>query len=995
MLAATPSESKGNQMLPVLGALRPWTDPSVIAWSRLPMRAHRVGGERLPLDGLWSLRLFDSPESVPEEAVQDSRPSPRDEHWVDVPGVWPLQNVGDHPHYTNVQMPFEGPPPRLPDRNPTGVYRCAFDRPVGWDGGRVVLAVGGADSVHAVYLNGSLVGYGTDSRLPSEYDVTNALDPGRNLLAIVVIRYSAHSYVEDQDKWWLAGLHRGVSLVRRPTVGIADLRVDADYDPALGSGAITVKAQIDHGATPQAGLSIRTHLTHPESGETLARGSAPVPHDHARPYEFEGFGASWQADPLIVAPWSAESPTLYPCQVDLLNPDGIVLDTVVQHVGFRRVEVRDHRLLINGEPVWIFGVNRHDHHPDHGSAVSEEDIRADLIQMRRHNITAIRTSHYPNNSVFYDLCDELGFYVIDEANIEAHAYNRSLADDPAYRATWLDRGARMIERDRNHPSVIAWSLGNEAGYGLNHRALAAWMRASDPTRPLHYEDAVRIEGWADGGREASDLVCPMYPSIDEIRQYGAAVASGAADRPLIMCEYSHAMGNSNGSLADYWDAILATPGLQGGFIWEWKDHGLRQRLPDGRERLAYGGQFGDQPHDGNFVADGLVGADGDPHPAMMEVAWVHRPITTTLEIDQLRLTSRRFFTTTADLRADWTLVAGGTPVASGELDIEPLAPLESRRVALPCAVPLEGDARLTVTWRTRADTWFAPRGHSVAWDQVTLRAGRAGVPQPSSRASRASLVAVTGIADGTRPAVWRAATDNDGIKLRIDSLDGLGLGGSALARWLAQGLDRTPAQRLIRHSVERSAHPGGLALRHRFIVPPELDDLPRVGVVFELDSRFQTLRWSGRGPHENYSDRNRSALIGEWTAGVEECPYLVPQEFGLRTDTTWLEIGAPSTGETLRIFSLGAPFAWSATRYPVDDLFAAGNQSDLTRSTQLSVHLDAVHRGVGTGACGPDVLPEFRIAPGEYTLHYLIDHSCPLEELPRSTQAPDEKPVFG
>ena len=360
-------------------------------------------------------------------------------------------------------------------------------------------------------------------------------------------------------------------------------------------------------------------------GRRIGRAAVDVvPDQHDRPYVFQGHRvtASW-AD-LRVDAWSAESPTRYRVGVELVAPDGEFADSTSQLIGFRRVEVRDRQLLVNGQPIWIFGVNRHDQHPDRGKAVTVEDIRADLVAMRRHNITAIRTAHYPNDDVFFDLCDELGFYVVCEANIESHAYNRSLADDERYRATWLDRGARMVQRHRNHPSVILWSLGNESGYGANHDALAGWIRRNDPTRPLHYEDALAVEGWVDGGRRVTDVVCPMYPSIDAIREYGE---SGLGDRPLIMCEYSHAMGNSNGSLADYWDVITSTPGLQGGFLWEWKDHGLRQRTADGGTRLAYGGQFGESPHDGNFVADGLMSSDLDPHPAAREVMWVHRPVT--------------------------------------------------------------------------------------------------------------------------------------------------------------------------------------------------------------------------------------------------------------------------------------------------------------------------------------------------------------------------------
>ena len=503
---------------------------------------------------------------------------------VEVPGNWTMQDLGgfvDLPHYTNIQMPFPGPPPELPERNPTGVYRRSVDIPAVWLRGRVVLHVAGAESVHAVYVNGEFAGYGTDSRLPSEYDVTPLVRRGENQLAIVVVRYSALSYIEDQDQWWMAGLHRSVWVESRPAVHLADLPVTTRYEAATGAGQIAAAAVVDFGGAPAPGWVVRARLTDPLGRQLGQAQELPVPFQHARPYRFTGFRATatWEVPDALS--WSAETPHRYAVTVELVDPGGRVRQEETQRVGIRSVEVRDRQLLVNGRPIWVFGVNRHDHHPDRGKAVTVEDMRADLELMRAHNISAVRTSHYPNDSAFYELCDELGFYVVDEANIESHGYNRSLCDDERYRAAWLDRGARMVTRDRNHPAVILWSLGNESGYGTNHDALAGWIRRADPTRPLHYEDAVRIEGWDDGGLHATDIVCPMYPEIEEIRAYGVR---GKGGRPLIMCEYSHAMGNSNGSLADYWDAITSTPGLQGGFIWEWKDHGLRQHLPDGTVR---------------------------------------------------------------------------------------------------------------------------------------------------------------------------------------------------------------------------------------------------------------------------------------------------------------------------------------------------------------------------------------------------------------------------
>ena len=432
-----------------------------------------------------------------------------------------------------------------------------------------------------------------------------------------------------------------------------------------------------------------------------------MPHVTA-PYFFRGHVVDVATTIARVRPWSAEQPDRYAVLVTLRNPDGEVVEVVRQVTGFRRVEVRDRQLLVNGRAVTIQGVNRHDHHPERGSAVTVEDLRADVVAMKRANVNALRCSHYPNDPRLLDLCDELGLYVVDEADIESHAYNELLCHDPAYRASWLTRGARMVERDKNHPSVILWSLGNESGLGENVEALAAWVRAYDPSRPLHYEPGIadypgQTEGWEERGRAVTDVVCPMYPRLVDIVAY----AAGPGDRPLIMCEYSHAMGNSNGSLADHWAAIDTTPGLQGGFVWEWKDHGLRQRLPDGRERFGYGGQLGDTPNDGNFVADGLMASDLVPHPAVEELRWVHRPIATTRvgpvvrvgraglpETVTLRLTNRQDVRGTTWLRGTMDVLVDGAVVGQVRLPRLDIAPHRSDDVdvALPADGP-QGDRR--------------------------------------------------------------------------------------------------------------------------------------------------------------------------------------------------------------------------------------------------------------------------------------------------------------
>jgi beta-galactosidase len=790
---------------------------------------------------------------------------------------------------------------------------------------------------------------------------------GRNELAIVVIRWSAHSYVEDQDQWWMAGLHREVYVEARPAVQLTAVTCDAGLEGA--DGTLTVTTSFGGLAPPGPGFSTRVRVE-TMSGRRVGRSVAqPVPHDFATPYVFRGHRTLSRCTVADVRPWSAESPTRYRVRAELLDPDGTVVDVQEQLVGFRTVEVRDRQLLVNGRPVWIFGVNRHDHHPTRGKAVTVEDMRADLLAMRRHNITAVRTAHYPNDPRLLDLCDEIGMYVVDEANIESHAYNTSLCHDPRYRATWLSRGARMVERDRNHPSVILWSLGNESGYGANHDALAGWIRRTDPSRPLHYEGAVFHKGWVDGGRAATDVVCPMYPTIDAIEAYGR---SGEGERPLIMCEYSHAMGNSNGSLADYWDVITSTPGLQGGFIWEWKDHGLLTRLPSGRRGFAYGGQFGEERHDGNFVADGLMAADLQPHPAMQEVTWVHRPVTVARERDELVVTNRRSFTGLDDLSARWELLIAGEVVAAGDLDVGDVPPSSTRTIALPCTVPDADDALLTVRWSQRRATPWAPAGHLVAWDQVRLTAPGGPPSRPAAPPAAAGRSVDEWFVARPELTLFRAPVDNDGLKLAADLGEGFQVGTKALSRWRASGLDRRRADELVAHEhVVDAAADGSEVHVHVVELPEHLDDPARVGVTFTVPGDVERIRWYGRGPLENYPDRNRGAMVGIWESEIDEPPYLVPQEFGLRTDCRWLELVGPSG--TLRVDVL-EPLALhvSATRFAASDLYAAAHETELRARRVVVVHLDVAHRGLGTASCGPDVLDRYRIRPGTHRFGYRL-----------------------
>ena len=708
-------------MLPVIGTFEPWADPSVVEINRIAMRVPRDNHSRISLNGTWKLRLWSSPDAVPPSAVGATAPSPTGWKGVTVPGNWTVQGFNDLPHYTNIAMPFEGPPPRLPEKNTTGVYRRTMKVPGMWRkrGGRVVVHIGGAESVHALYVNGEFVGYGTDSRLPSEYDVTDVVHGGVNSIAVVVVRYSAHSYIEDQDQWWMAGLHRDVWVEHRPAMSIGQVACVADWNPATQAASLRVTAHVDgvveRGATIMVG--IRELPSEPVR-------SVDVPHRHTQAYVYEGPFATASWDDIDIDPWSAENPTLYTVMVKLLSSEREVIDECEQRVGFRRAEVTGGLFRVNGVAVTICGVNRHDHHPDKGKAVSVDDIRADLVLMKQHNFNAVRTAHYPNRHELLDLCDELGLYVVDEANIESHAYNTSLCNDGRYQSAWVSRATRMVDRDRNHPCVIMWSLGNESGYGRNHKVEAAAVRALDAHRPLHYEGAIFHADWHDGGMAETDVVCPMYPQIDAIVAY----ARKGGDRPLIMCEYSHAMGNSNGSLADYWAAIDQYEQLQGGFIWEWKDHGLRQEVPRGkhaRERFAYGGQFGDEPNDGNFVADGLISPDGIPHPAMREAMWLFRPIrvTPSNRPDAVTVHNMQSFEDLSAYVGRVSLLLNGETLRVEEVSVDLGAGL-SRDMMLPFTLNIvrqpSDEVSLLVEWLLRAPTSWAQAGHLVAWEQILV-----------------------------------------------------------------------------------------------------------------------------------------------------------------------------------------------------------------------------------------------------------------------------------
>jgi beta-galactosidase len=928
--------------------------------------------ESVSLDGTWAFRLRDRPEDVTAEDLTGST-----EGWseVEVPGCWTMQDVGDRPHYTNIAMPFPGLPPAVPQLNPTGVYRRTVTVPETWRDRRIVLRVGGAESVLYVHVDGLPVAMGKDSRLPHHVDLTGAVRPETPFeLALCVVRWSDATYLEDQDHWHHAGLHRSVSLHARPPVHIADLRVVADRDPDTGHGTLDVAATVETSGRRPRGWRLRADVAgwHAEAEVHVEHPS----NEHVNWMVFEGRGARCHLALGAVAAWSAEQPVLHDCTVTLLDEHGTEVDVVTVPVGFRRVEVRGHELLVNGRAVLIRGVNRHDHDPRRGKAMSPEALEADLVAMKRHNLNAVRTAHYPADDAFYDLCDRLGMYVLDEANVESHAYLRSLTKDPRWAAAVLERVARMAQRDRNHPSVIMWSLGNESGVGPIHHAAAAWLRAHDPTRPVHYESGItedRLSGRAPSMADAlarpraeSDVVAPMYPSVEDLLAWATR---RPPDRPLVMCEYLHAMGNSGGGAQDHWDAIRAHPGLQGGFVWDWADQALLQRLPDGTERLAYGGDFGEEPHDGPFCLNGLVAADRTPHPSLLELAKVLQPVQV-VPVDPargvMRVTNEAGFTDLSTLQPRWVLHVDGSEVERGNLEPLALAPGATTTVAVPFGVPAlraGQSAHLTLSFVTRVDLPWAPAGHEVAWEQVKVARARGASRAPDS--SRPGAPAGPADLDGLEPALalWRAPIDNETFAY-----------GHA-QRWERLGLRHPTSAAKLLTDVE--PHPaGGLAVLHTVVLAAELDDLPRVGVRLHVGPGAHTVQWLGLGPHECYRDRRAAARFGRWQLPVDQwpVPYVHPQATGNRTGVRWLRI-LDADGRPLLVIDELDDLDVTVARVTDEELAEASHQEDLPRRDDCWVWIDAAHRGVGSGAVGPDVDPRHRVHRGTYRWAYRVARS--------------------
>jgi len=958
------------------------------------------------LNGHWQFHYAPSPAEAPRGFHEVEWPVAE---WdvIPVPGNWQMLGYG-RPIYTNVRYPFPVDPPHVPQENPVGSYRRDFDVPADWSDRRVFIVFEGVASAFYVWVNGHMVGYSQGAHLPSEFDVTAYVHEGNNVLAVQVYQWSDGSYLEDQDMWRLSGIFRDVYLLATPDVNLRDVRLRTRFDADLANAALDLQLDLkNHTAEPVQGYRVAARLLDAE-GLEVAQGALDaiaLDADERRRFPLEV---------AVPAPrkWSAEEPNLYTLLLSLIAPDGATAAVERFAVGFREIALRDGRLLLNGVPITIQGVNRHDTHPDLGYAVSLESMLRDIALMKQHNINAVRTSHYPNDPRWYDLCDRFGLYVIDEADLETHGFGvignvSQLAKDPGWEAAFVDRARRLVERDKHHPSVIIWSLGNESGYGRNHDAMAAWIRNADPTRPIHYEQA--------GESEIVDIVSVMYPTVEALIKQGRRTDDA---RPFFMCEYAHAMGNGPGNLKEYWDAIRAHPRLLGGCIWEWVDHGLRQHTPAGEEWFAYGGDFGDEPNDGNFCIDGLNFPDRIPHTGLIEYKHIIQPAhvqPVDLRAGTISIHNRYDFLSLRHLAGAWRLSRDGDVVAQGDLPPLDVPPGSEMTTTLPYALPEPepgAEYWLDISFALSHDTRWARRGHVVATAQLQVPVETP--PMPVIARSRMPPIhlsetddAITMLADdfrlvfdrrqgviseweyhgtplvtsGPRFNAWRAPTDNDVHIAR---------------EWQAAGLDRlmhrverAGVRRVEDHAVQVGvtcalAAPalaraftcryrytiyatGDIVIETRVTPGKKLPTLPRLGLQMTLPGEFDRFAWYGRGPHENYVDRKESAPVGIYRGTVQEqfVPYIMPQENGNKTDVRW---AALTNARGIGLIAVGMPgLEVSAHHYTTEDLTHARHTFDLVRRDETILNLDHRQAGLGSNSCGPGPLAQYLIEPVETT----------------------------
>ncbi len=980
--------------------------------------AREESGYYKSLNGDWKFNWVSKPADRPQDFF---KPDFNVSEWAEipVPGNWQMQGHG-RPIYLNAPYPFKKDPPFIQrDYNPVGSYRTEFEIQAGWKGRQVFIHFDGVESAFYLWVNGKRVGYSQGSRTPAEFNISDYLQSGRNILAVEVYRWSDGSYLECQDFWRLSGIFRNVYLFSTPGLHIRDFEITCDLDEGYQDAELKVTARVcnysgEAWKNTKVEVSLLDAENNPVGYEILMEGTSV--------YVSPGAESTVKMRATVTNPlkWSAEKPHLYTVLLKLKNENGEIIEFESCKLGFREVEIKNGQLLLNGAPILIKGVNRHEHDPDSGHSISLESMVKDIILMKQFNINTVRTAHYPDDPQWYELCDIYGMYVIDEANIESHGIGyrpeNTLANKPEWKKAHMDRIISVVERDKNYPCIIVWSMGNEAGDGTTFEAASEWIHRRDPSRPVHYERA--------GRRPHTDIVCPMYSRIESIVKY----AQEKQDRPLIMCEYAHAMGNAVGNLREYWDTIEEYKHLQGGSIWDWVDQGLRKTTEDGKEYWAYGGDFGDDPNDGNFCINGLVFPDREIPPKLWEVKKIYQYVDVEeedLSQGKISVRNKYFFTNLSEFEADWTLYEDGKAIQRGVIEQLDIAPGENKVLTLPLEQPeLVPGAEywLKVSFYLCGATLWAPEGHEIAWEQLkmpydvppkpemdvselpelklgasddvlTIKGKDFSVSFSTTTGAVTSLIYrdmffIEEAQEGTNGPVlnaFRAPTDNNRRLSRQWYQAGL----NALQREVKDFTIETVNPGVIRVSIlteDKGTEDSGF--EHRCIytilgngciqidneIEPigELPILPKLGVKMRITGDFDNIQWYGYGPQESYPDRENGAFIGFHQGKVSEqyIPYVRPQETGNKEGVRWAAL-TDRSGAGILVVARDV-LAATALHYTAEDLDKAEHIHELTPIQDTILCLDSWQYGLGNGSCGPGVIDKYATYPESFNFSYSL-----------------------
>ena len=1003
-----------------------WEDLSVISRNKEPDHCTllpycdpdgELRGNRYPsefyqsLDGDWKFQWAPNPDARPADFF---KPDFDVSGWktIPVPSNWQLHGYGI-PIYTNVMYPFPAKPPHIPqEMNEVGSYRRTFALPKEWDGRQVFVSFGGVDSAFHLWVNGQAIGYTEDNMGVAEFNITKSLKPGENTIAVAVYRYCNGSYMEDQDMWRMSGIFRPVYLYSTPPVRLRDFSVRGELDAQYRDAVLKVTAKVANLDAKDAGAhTVRVTLLNPDN--TPVAGIAPMSLEmSAVP---KGGEAVYEMQTKVANPakWTAETPNLYRVSLELINSEGKVIDTGRCNTGFRKIEIRDNQLWVNGVSVKIKGVNRHEFWTGSGRAMPFERQLEDILIMKQHNINTLRTSHYPNQPVVYDLCDRYGIYVIDEANIETHGMGYdpdiTLGNRPEWEAAHLDRINRLVERDKNHPSVIIWSMGNEAGPGCNFAASAALIRKLDTSRPIHYER----------DNSVTDIHSEMYFKIEQMEKY----ATNNPQKPLIQCEYAHSMGNSTGNLQDYWDLIYKYDCLIGGCIWDFVDQGMRKKIDNPKPGqkdwfYAYGGDYGDKPNDADFCNNGIVLPDRAITAKTLEVKKVYQNIKVTpvdLKAGKVRVKSRFNFVPLDFLEGSWTVECGGKTLQSGRLPKLSTPPNGEEDVTIPIGVIEPGPGKecfLNISFALAEAASWAPKGHVVAYDQMALPVESlpaicvTELPGIKVDDSREAVVVqgkdfsvtvgkksgniekyeVNGkslLTHALAPNFWRAPTSNDygngshkrlhlwkdaGPKREIKKIKVKKEGDCCVRIEVHSVLAGIEAGYTNTYSVCGN---GDILVECAYEAPKDRHpEMMRFGMQCAVPQSLSQVTWYGRGPQETYWDRWTGANVGVYTSTVETgvTPYVRPQENGNRIDVRWYAL---RDQDGFGLLAVGAPLlSASAWPYTMNDLEECRHDAELPRREFNTLNLDYKQMGVGgDDSWGAPVHPEYKL-PADQAYRY-------------------------